>query len=236
MGHGAIVREFLGLRFDLSIVMMTILAAVIVFVICVAATRHLSIRPTGMQNFLEWVMDFVKGIINSTMDWKTGGRFLTLGMTLLMYIFVSNMLGLPFMINYNGNAIWKSPTSDPLVTLTLAVMVVLLSHYYGIKMRGLKNYAKTFFSPMAFLFPLKIIEEFANTLTLGLRLYGNIFAGEVLLSLLGKLMLSSAIGLIGGAIGMIVWQGFSIFVGAIQAFIFTMLTMVYLSHKVSEDH
>jgi F-type H+-transporting ATPase subunit a len=190
-----------------------------------------------MQNFLEWVMDFVKGIVSSTMDWQTGGRFLILGMTLFMYIFVANMLGLPFSIVYNGDTYWKSPTADPLVTLSLAGMVVLLSHYYGIKMRGFKGYAKTFFSPMAFLFPLKIIEEFANTLTLGLRLYGNIFAGEILLGLLGKLMLSSSVlGLIGGAIGMLIWQGFSIFVGSIQAFIFTMLTMVYLSHKVSEDH
>src|SRR5699024_10385999 len=132
--------------------------------------------------------------------------------------------------------IWKSPTSDPLVTLSLAVLIIGLSHYYGIKMKGFKGYTETFFSPMPFLFPLKIIEEFANTLTLGLRLYGNIYVGEVLLSLLSKLMLSGLLGLIGGAFGMLAWQGFSVFVGAIQAFIFTMLTMVYLSHKVSDEH
>lgn len=236
MEHEAIIIKFLGLNFDLSIILMTILAAVIVFVIAVIATRKLSLRPTGMQNFLEWVMDFVKGIINSTMDWQTGGRFLTLGTTLIMYLFVANMMGLPFLISVDDKAIWKSPTSDPIVTLTLAAMVVLLSHYYGIKMKGFKGYLKTFVSPMAFLFPLKIIEEFANTLTLGLRLYGNIFAGEVLLSLLAGLMISGPLGFIGGAIGMIAWQVFSIFVGAIQAFIFTMLTMVYISHKVSDDH
>ena len=81
-------------------------------------------KPTGMQNFFEWVMDFVKGIINSTMDWKDGGRFHILGITLIMYIFVSNMLGLPFSIVVDEKLWWKSPTADPIITLTLAVMVV----------------------------------------------------------------------------------------------------------------
>lgn len=87
--------------------------------------------------------------------------------------------------------------------------------------------------------PFKIIEEFSSTLTLGLRLYGNIFAGEVLLGLLAAMGVTAgmgAAGFLGAAIPTIIWQGFSIFVGAIQAFIFTMLSMVYMSHKVSDDH
>ncbi|MFX3624433.1 MAG: F0F1 ATP synthase subunit A [Ectobacillus sp.] len=239
MEHGKLV-EFLGLTFDLSSVLMTTVAALIVFIIAVAATRTLSIRPTGAQNFMEWVLDFVKNIINSTMDWQSGGRFLTLGATLLMYIFVSNMLGLPFMVavheGHEHIAWWKSPTSDPAITLTLAVMVVALTHYYGIKMKGTGEYIKGFFQPMSFMFPLKLIEEFANTLTLGLRLFGNIYAGEILLGLLATLGTSGVAGAIGGGIAMLAWQGFSVFVGAIQAFIFTMLTMVYMAHKVSHDH
>lgn len=101
-----------------------------------------------------------------------------------MYVFVANMLGLPFSVVVHDELWWKSPTADPAITLTLAVMVVALSHYYGIKLRGASEYLKGFTSPMWFMFPLKIIEEFANTLTLGLRLYGNIFAGEILLALL----------------------------------------------------
>lgn len=112
------------------------------------------------------------------MAWKDGGRFHVLGITLIMYVFVSNMLGLPFAVTYNHELWWKSPTADPVVTLTLAAMVVGLSHYYGVRVKGLKGYGKDFFKPMWFMFPLKIIEEFANTLTLGLRLYGNIYAGK----------------------------------------------------------
>ena len=97
--------------------------------------------------------------------------------------------------------------------------------------------AKTFVTPMWWLFPIKLIEEFANTLTLGLRLYGNIYAGEVLLGLLAGLAgMWSGGGIIAAIIPTLAWQGFSIFVGTIQSYIFVMLTMVYMSHKVSQDH
>jgi F-type H+-transporting ATPase subunit a len=236
MGHEAPVVPFLGLNFNLSNVLMITIASLIVFLIAVLAARTLAMKPTGMQNFFEWIIDFVRNIIGSTMDWQTGGRFLVLGITLLMYIFVSNMLGLPFAIVFGHELWWKSPTADPTITLTLAVLVIALTHYYGIKMKGLSEYGKDFFKPMSFMFPLKIIEEFANTLTLGLRLYGNIFGGEILLGLLAGLGSSGVFGALGAAIPMLAWQGFSVFVGAIQAFIFTMLTMVYMAHKVSRDH
>jgi F-type H+-transporting ATPase subunit a len=250
LGHSAPIAtlDLFGydLHFNLSNIMMTIITALIVFLIAILCTRTLALRPTGAQNFMEWLVDFAKGIINSTMDWQTGGRFLSLALTILMYVFVANMLGLPFAIILGDEHTlwWKSPTADPVITLSLAAMVVALTHYYGIKMKGFKEYGKDFFKPMAFLFPLKIIEEFANTLTLGLRLYGNIFAGEILLGLLAGLavngyqmgFMSGIIGTVVAIIPMLAWQAFSIFVGTIQAFIFTMLTMVYMAHKVSHDH
>ena len=231
MNHEAPLHDFMGLTFNLSNILMITVATLIVFILAVISTRKLAMKPTGMQNFMEWVMDFVKGIINSNMDWRTGGQFQLLGMTLLMYIFVSNMLGLPFAISYDGVLWWKSPTADPVITLTLAVMVLGLTHYYAIKMKGAKGYFKLYKNPMT------IVEEFTNSLTLGLRLYGNIYAGEVLLSLLaGSLAFTNWGGFVGAIVPTIVWQGYSVFVGSIQAFIFVTLTMVYLSHKVSDDH
>ncbi|ESU34341.1 ATP synthase subunit A [Bacillus sp. 17376] len=236
MHHEAPLLDLFGLTFNLTNLLMITIASALVFIIAVLSTRKLAMKPTGIQNFMEWVMDFVKGIINSTMDWKDGGRFHVLGITLLMYVFISNMLGLPFAIVYDNVLWWKSPTADPVITLTLAVMVVGLSHYYGVKLKGTAEYGKEFFKPFWFMFPIKIIEEFANTLTLGLRLYGNIYAGEILLGLLAASLATGVGGHLAAALPMLVWQGFSVFVGAIQAFIFTMLTMVYLSHKVSHDH
>ena len=84
---------------------------------------------------------------------------------------------------------------------------------------------------------INVFEEFTSTLTLGLRLYGNIFAGELLLGLLAGLFVGHpAWGWIISLPGLIVWQAFSIFVGTIQAYIFVMLSMVYMSHKVADGH
>ncbi|WP_079528277.1 F0F1 ATP synthase subunit A [Halobacillus hunanensis] len=224
------------LDFNLSNVLMMVIASTIVFIVCVAATRGLQRRPKGFQNFMEWLIDFIKGIIGSNMDWQVGRMFLPLGLTLFTYIFVSNMLGVVTMWAPHHTLWWKSPTSDPGITMTLAVMVVVLTHYYGVKLKGTKEYGKDFTRPLPFLLPFKIIEEFANTLTLGLRLYGNIYAGEILLGLLAGIASTSILGFLGGFLPLLAWQAFSTFIGFIQAFIFTMLTMVYMSHKVSSDH
>lgn len=239
MNHDApIVENAFGiswLDFNLSNVIMIIVTALIVFILCAYGARKLEMKPKGAQNVMEWLLEFVKGIINDTMDWKTGKIFLPFGLTLFTFILVANLLGV-ITTGIVGNTVWwKSPTADPGITLTLSVMVIVMSNYYGIKIKGIKAYGSGFVSPFKLFFPIKVLEEFSNMLTLGLRLFGNLYAGEVLLSLLTGLVLSGGFGLF-GAIPLLAWQGFSVFVGGIQAFIFTMLSMVYISHKVSEDH
>lgn len=240
MDHGApIIENVFGiswLDFNLSNVLMIAISSLIVFVLCVLGARSLKMKPTGAQNVMEWIIDFIKGMINDTMDWKTGRVFLPLAITLFTYILVGNLLGVITNGVYNGEVWWKSPTADPGITLTLSTMVIVLSHLYGIKLKGGKEYFLDYFRPIPVLFPIKLIEEFANTLTLGLRLFGNLYAGEVLLALLVGLTTSGVLGFIGGAIPFLAWQGFSLFIGGIQAFIFTMLTLVFLSHKVSSEH
>ena len=107
---------------------------------------------------------------------------------------------------------WKSPTADATVTLTLSTLIILLTHFYGVRMKGTKGYFQNYTKPI-FLLPINIFEEFTSTLTLGLRLYGNIFAGELLLGLLAGLVTGDstrAWGWIIGLPGLVVWQGFSI--------------------------
>jgi F-type H+-transporting ATPase subunit a len=122
---------------------------------------------------------------------------------------------------------WKSPTADASVTMGLAFMVILMSHYLGLT-RNTKHYLKHYVEPHWAMFPLNVIKEISKLLTLGLRLFGNIFAGEVLIAVI--LMAG-----FWGIIPLIAWQGFSVFVGAIQAFVFTILTMVYISQTI-EHH
>lgn len=236
MEHESPIVTFMGLDFNLSTMLMSTIAAAIVFILAIAGSRNARIQNVkGMQMFLEWVVDFVKGLIASTMDYKKGERFLALALTLIMFIFVSNMLGLPFAFSVDHELWWKSPTADAHVTLTLSAMVVILSHYYGLKLRGPAAYAREYFKPNPLFFPINVIEEFAKILTLGLRLFGNIYAGEVLLGLLVLGYNAGFFAMLGAAIPMLVWQGFSIFIGAIQAFIFTVLTLAYMKQKI-EGH
>ncbi|WP_019535636.1 F0F1 ATP synthase subunit A [Paenibacillus ginsengihumi] len=249
------IFELGGLKFDLSSIIAILVSCVIVFILARLAVRNLSVEnPSKLQNFFEWVIEFVHNTIASTMPLHRAKHFVVLGTSLITFIFISNLLGLPFGIVFNASeevrlfgltiisqetidahgghahvAFWKSPTADIAVTAGLAIVVFLLTHILGLIMNT-KHYLKHYFEPFWFFLPLNLLKEVAKPLTLALRLYANIFAGEVLIATI--LML----GWVGIPL-LAVWQGFSIFVGAIQAFLFTILTMVYIGQAtVHEEH
>jgi F-type H+-transporting ATPase subunit a len=252
------------LKFDLSSIIMILVTSAIVFILAVLGARGASVdKPTKLQNFMEWVIEFVHGLIASTMDMQKGKKFVMLGLTLIMFIFVGNMLGLPMAIitehdeplkilgydvvtqeqidakhaeamkeggEHHGVELlwWKSPTADASVTMALALTIIVMTHTLGLAWNA-RNYLHHYFEPHWAMFPLTVIKEFSKLLTLGLRLFGNIYAGEVMIAVI----------LMAGWFGipaLLVWQGFSIFVGAIQAFVFTTLTMVYISQNIETKH
>ncbi len=225
--------------FDGTVAMMTIISCIIVFLVVFICTRNLQMKPKGKQNFIEWVIDFVRGIVADNLPGSQVNNFHLLGVTMFLFVFVANEIGLVTkIVTTDDITLWKSPTADPFVTLTLALMVISLTHFFGIKSLGFKNYLiNSYLKPVGFLLPLKIIEEFTNVITLGLRLYGNIFAGEVLLGLIANMFIS--LGWWSLPIVMpleIIWIGFSLFIGAIQAYVFVTLTMVFMSHKTVAEH
>ncbi|ANE46661.1 ATP synthase F0 subunit A [Paenibacillus swuensis] len=270
MHEAPIIKLFGWFRLDLSVAITLLVTCAIVFIIARLATRNLSVtNPSRMQNFLEWAVDFVRGIVSSTMDMKKGKVFVSLGLTLIMFIFVANMLGLPLTFvtahdhqakflgmeispevfekyeaeshgaegeegghGHHGPefAWWKSPTADASVAMGLSLIVFLLVHYLGMT-RNTKSYFKHYLEPFPVFLPIHLVEKVANLLTLGMRLFGNLFAGEVLIATL----LGAGIY---GIPALVVWQGFSVFVGSIQAFVFVMLTMVYLAQSLEshDDH
>ncbi|MDR0846815.1 MAG: F0F1 ATP synthase subunit A [Lactobacillales bacterium] len=233
------IDQLLGhkLYFDGTVLIMTALAVLIVFLIAFICTRNMKLKPTGKQNFIEWVIDFSRGIAKNNLPKQNVEEFHLICFSLFMFLIISNLLGLVTKIVIHKTNYWKSPTSDAFVTLGLAAVMIIATHYFGVKKLGVKGYFKTYFSPMPILFPFKVIEEFTNLLTLGLRLYGNIYAGEILLGLICTLVMSTnwIVGFVAIPLEM-VWIAFSIFIGAIQAFIFTTLSMVYMSHKISVEH
>ncbi|MGX7197157.1 F0F1 ATP synthase subunit A [Enterococcus olivae] len=226
------------LWFDGTVLLMTLLTCVIVFTIVFVCTRNLQIKPKGKQNFIEYIIDFVRGIVSDQLPNKEVNNYHLLAFTLFFFILIANEIGLVTkIVTEQEISLWKSPTADPIVTLSLAFMVILITHYFGVKKLGFKAYFKnSYLTPVSIILPIKLLEEFTNVISLGLRLYGNIFAGEVLLGLivsmvnnLGWLTLPLAIPL------EMVWIGFSLFIGGIQAYVFVTLTMVFLSHKIEME-
>jgi len=255
----------MGMVFDIPTIIMMVVTSLLVFLLVVGLTRRLTTGvPGGGQNAMEWVVDFVSGITQNFMDPKTAVKFVTLGLTLFLYIFLGNQLGLVFNVNTahhhvsdsfmqmltvsgsekqaadkveqinhalhdpHGHGVvvawWKSPTATASVTFTLAIMVLIYSHMLGIRKDAGGWFKSTFLNP------IHILEDFIiKPLTLPLRLFGNIFAGEVLIAFL------LSVGIF-GSVPLFVWLGYSVFVGSVQAFIFVTLTMVYISQKVNDHH
>lgn len=225
--------------FDGTVTLMTIITCVIVFAIVFICTRNLQLKPKGKQNFIEWIIDFVRGILSDNLPGKEIGNFHLLAFTAFLFVFIANEIGLVTkIVTSNEVSLWKSPTADPFVTLTLALMMIILTHIFGVQRLGFKGYLiNSYTKPVSFLLPIKLIEEFTNVLTLGLRLYGNIYAGEVLLTLIASLM--NNVGWISLPFVIpleMIWIGFSLFIGAIQAYVFVTLSSVYLSHKIIAEH
>ncbi len=228
----------MGIWFDGTVTLMVLLTCAIVFFTVFFFTRKLELKPKGKQNAIEWVIDFVRNIISDNMPSKEITNLHLLAFTFFMFVFVANIIGLMTKIVLPGDiSVWKSPTADPYVTLTLALIVIVLSNFLGTERFGFKGYIKnSYFKPVAFLFPVKILEEFTNVITLGLRLYGNIYAGEVLLTLIAKMFLSLGWLSLPLAVPLeMIWIAFSIFIGAIQAYVFVTLAMVYISHKIEAE-
>ncbi|CAM3968772.1 F0F1 ATP synthase subunit A [Alkalicoccus chagannorensis] len=227
------------LTFNIPNAIMITVAMAIVFFVCFFMSRKIQMYPSGAQNAMEYLVQFIKNIISSTMDWDRGKNFLMLGITIILYVFVANMLGVPFELATAEEHYvwWNSPTSNPVLTISLAAFVIILTHVYGLKLKGPKEYGKDYFRPAFFMAPFKVVEDFANTLTLGMRLYANVYAKEVIMMMIVGLG-AATIGFwtFAAFIPLVVFQAFSVFIGTLQAFIFCMLTMVYMSHKVNEEH
>jgi F-type H+-transporting ATPase subunit a len=188
-----------------------------------AATRNMKMVPSGLQNVAETIVEAWLGIIEQTAG-KGGRRFLPVVVTAFLFILFSNWIGtLPFFGNVPG---FRSANSDLNVTASMAILVFLLVQALAVMSNGIGGYLKHLVVPN----PLEILTELSRPLSLAFRLFGNIFAGEVLL----HTMLGIA------PYVLFVFLGLELFVGVIQALIFAMLTLVFLSiataHERGEHH
>lgn len=249
--HEELVKWHLGtMTFHGKTLVMTwiAMAAILVFVL-LGVRRLTSGKPGKMQNILEWVVDFVRKLVSDNIeDYEKGRPLLSYLVTLILFVFFSNMIGLIPNFTFNLferfhietaqlNKIFEgptlqSPTADINTTLALALLTITLVLALGIKHKGL-HYFHHFVEPYPFFVPIHLLDLVAKPMTLAFRLFGNIFAGEILIKVI---LMLPGIWVLPGVIPDTIWLGFSVFVGAIQSFVFTVLTTAYVGQAVSESH
>jgi F-type H+-transporting ATPase subunit a len=155
----------------------------------------------------------------------------TYAVALFFFILVANWLELIPSQPTDKLHLLPAPTSDTNLTYAMAFLVIGGVWTYGVRQKGLRGYLKHFLEPYPILLPLNVLEELIKPITLALRLFGNIFAGSIMLALIGGLITWKVGGIpVGGVLGGIfnvIWKLFDMFIGAIQAFIFSLLTVLY---------
>lgn len=173
-------------------------------------TRKLSDVPGKKQNIAEILVDTVNGLVAQTMG-ESKLYFAPYMLTLMMFLAVANLSGLLG---------FRPPTADLNTTFALSLLTFGMTIFFGIKSKKM-GYIKGFGEPFIFMLPTNIIGELANPISLSFRLFGNILGGVVIMTLLYQVV---PIG-----VPAVLHAYFDVFSGLIQTFIFTMLSMVFIS-------
>lgn len=190
------------------------------------------------QAAFEGVINYIADLARSTLGEK-GEPFVPFFIALFVFIFLMNQFGM-FPFKVLGLPFGGSPTGDINTTIPLALIVFFLCWTVGVMQNGPKHFLHIF-KPMPVLAPINLLEELVRPLTLAARLFFNIFVGELLFIIIssiivahvmvGPLNLSLAVTIVPFFV-----QFFNLFVGTVQAFVFTLLAIVYLSLATAEDH
>ena len=233
-----------GLTFDIDTIWATCVAGAIVITLgLVLRSRATSGVPGKFQLLWEMAVGAVQTQVDDSIG-PRGASVVPLALTLFIFIFTCNLfeaLGIGAKVDF-----LPAPTSDINLPLAMALYVIVLVHRAAIKNRGVKGYFKHYFSqpfpPKLFFVNgfMNIIEELVKPVTLTLRLFGNLFAGGLMLALLAALVdwKFGSFGVIGGvlsAVFTVVWKLFDMAIGAIQAFIFALLTILYFDTAMAPE-
>ncbi|PAF49994.1 F0F1 ATP synthase subunit A [Helicobacter sp. 12S02232-10] len=204
---------------DFIIGFYTILCALLAIIMGKIATSKMQVIPSGIQNFYETMIEGMLFLAKDVIGEKLARKYFPLAGTIAILVFFCNMIGI-----IPG---FEAPTSSWSFTLVLALIVFFYYHYEGIKAQGLFHYIAHFMGPVKWLsplmFPIEIISHFSRIISLSFRLFGNIKGDDMFL--LVMLMLVPWIVPI---------APFTIllFMGILQAFVFMILTYVYLAGAV----
>jgi F-type H+-transporting ATPase subunit a len=228
IGHHS-TWDIFGFSVHADTITSTIIAGAVVIGLGLMLRRSASSEVPGkLQLAWEALVTWVNDQVESTLG-RLNPFVVPLAASLFVFIFVANLLEV---IPTDHKA--PPPTADVNLTYPLALLVIICATVYGIRERGVASYAKGFFEPYPVMGIFNILEEIAKPISLSLRLFGNIFAGGVMLSIIGLLPVWLT------PVGIVPWKLFGMFIGAIQALIFALLTILYFGMAGSghggDDH
>jgi F-type H+-transporting ATPase subunit a len=233
-----------GWTFNLDTIWVTVVAGAIVVALGFWARAKLTADtedhvPSKIQILWETIVDQVTTQVQENLG-EVNPFVIPLATALFFFILIANWIEvIPTELNTKVHLL-PSPTADTNLTYAMAFLVIVGVWTFGVRQRGLKGYLKHFVEPYPVLLPLNILEELVKPITLALRLFGNIFAGGIMLGLIaGLVSLAPAHIPIGGvlaAIGNVIWKLFdTLFLGGLQAFIFALLTVLYFGMASAHD-
>jgi len=247
MGFWALHLDTLGFSFGLGVLFL--------FFFYLAARRASTGVPAGLQNFVEWIVEFIDGAVRGSFTGRNP-MVAPLALTIFLWVFLMNFMDLlaidhaPQLAHAAGLPFLKVvPTTDPNATFGMAFGVFALILYYSIKMKGIGGFlgeltmqpfqAKSIAMKTVFLLPnlfLEVVNLIAKPISLALRLFGNMYAGEMIFILIA--VMYGAGWLFGTSAGILQlgWAIFHILIITLQAFIFMTLTIVYLDMAHAEHH
>lgn len=215
-----------GLTWNVDTILSTLIAGVIVIGLGLALRRKISVRNPGkLQLFYEAVTEQVEAQVEDAMGIKTAPFVVPLAFTLFLFILFANWIAI--IPTGHTPEYAPPPASDVNLTYALAAVVIIWMHVEGVRRNGLRYYSHIFAKPRV-MAPLRVIEEIVRPFTLALRLFGNIFAGVIMVALIA-LFPAYLLWLPN-----VIWKLFDAFIGLIQAFIFGLLTILYFSSVAAE--
>jgi F-type H+-transporting ATPase subunit a len=202
---------------NLEVIMMTWIVFALLIILGLIVGRKKEILPQPVQVLGELIVSMFYGLTEDALGKEQAKKYAPLVCALFLFLLISNWLGIiPHL---------HEPTKDLNTTLGLGVMGFVIAHYAGIKSKGLKAYLKEYFQPIFFMMPLNVIGELAKIVSISFRLFGNIMGGSIIILVVSYLTYSIVLPPLLSAF-------FGLFVGTIQAFVFTMLTVVYISVQI----
>lgn len=240
MGFWAVHLDTLGVSILLGVIFLYFFRK--------AAAQATAGVPGGLQNFVEWVVEFVDSSVKSSFTGRNP-LIAPLALTIFVWIFLLNLMDLvpidwvPGLMGALGLPYFKLvPTTDPNATFGMAIGVFILILYYSIKIKGAGGFVgELAFQPFGkWGLPANLLLEgvslIAKPVSLALRLFGNLYAGEIIFVLIALMFSGGTIMFLAGGVLQWAWAVFHVLIITLQAFIFMTLTIVYLDMAHREHH